>query len=175
MEVSREERVVRGERRGPWWGIQLCLLGNIAALSSVPGEASLQCCPGRGAGASGSLTSCSRSATLLQLKHPGKPALREENHPAISAGASCPQHGEIAAVCCLPDVSGLRATQRLLLHPPVSLSLRMSPACPLGGQGEAVSLCSLPAPSCTALCDRDRPTAPNCLSPWHSDHKLREG
>lgn len=31
------------------------------------------------------MTSCSCSATLLQLRHPGKPALREENHPDLSA------------------------------------------------------------------------------------------
>lgn len=32
------EGCLRGERRGPWWGTRLCLLGSITGLRSVPGS-----------------------------------------------------------------------------------------------------------------------------------------
>lgn len=153
----------------------------------MPGEASLQCYPGRGAGASGSLTSCSRSATFLQLQHPGKPALHEENHPDTAApGQAAPSMGKWLQFVDVPGVSGLRVTQRLLLHPPASLSLRISPASPpLGGQRGAGSPCSLPAPSHAALCERSThtpklpfsqvPLVPGLLILAHFHDKLRKG
>lgn len=99
----------------------------------------------------GSLTSCSCSATLLQLKHPREPALREESHPDTTH-SFCPR-----CISARRSPEAAAPSPCISEHPP-----SISPRCT--GRG-CVTLCHSAPSQLLPLCDGDQPPSPNSPFP----------
>jgi len=100
-------------------------------------------------------------------KHPGKPALRGENHPdVVGLERAAPQRGEMAAIYEPPrNIRTQRNLRRCCFICPWLSDPEELHTVSLRGWERALSCRSLPAPSRAVGCDGDQPTPQDFPAP----------